>query len=97
MRVSTVVKKPTEKFSIGFQYSSVDLAENTTISSVAVSISPSGNADDLALEGTATIDGTTVAAMIKKGRDSYEYYVTFTTTTSAGQIFVDKVFVKVRA
>ena len=97
MRVSTIVKKPTEKFSVGFQYSSADLTENVTISSVVVAITPSSHADDLALEGAATIDGTTVAAMIKKGQDGYEYYVTFTTTTSAGQVFVDKVFVKVRA
>lgn len=97
MRVAVVRKRPGEKFSVGLKYSSADLAEGATIASVTVAITPSGTANDLVIVGNPTHDDEQVAAMIDKGRDGFEYYVTFTTTTSTGQIFVDKVFVKVRA
>jgi len=97
MRVAVVKKKPTEKFAVGFKYSTQDLAANATIQSVSVAITPTGDVNDLAVVGSPAKDDYTVSAMIEKGRDGYEYYVTFTVTTSVGQIFVDKIFVKVRA
>jgi len=96
MRVAVVKKRPDEKFAVGFKYATADLADNATITDVQVSISPSGEADDLAVVGSPAKSDYTVSAMIEKGRDGYEYYVTFTTTTSAGQVFQDKIFVKVR-
>ena len=97
MRVAVVKKKPDEKFAVGFKYSTADIAADATIQNCTVEITPTGDADDLAVVGVPSIDDYTVAAMIEKGRDGYEYYVTFTITTSAGQIFQDKIFVKVRA
>ena len=97
MRIAVVKKRPDEKFAVGFKYATADLSENATIQSVVTSISPSGDPDDLAVVGSPAYDDYTVSAMVEKGRDGYEYYVTFTTTTSAGQVFQDKIFVKVRA
>ena len=97
MRTAVVKKKPDEKFAVGFRYSTADLAKDATITNVQVSITPTGDADDLAVVGSPANDDYTVSAMLEKGRDGYEYYVTFTTTTSAGQVFQDKIFVKVRA
>jgi len=101
MRVSVVKKKPTEKFAVGFKYSTVDLAADATISNVSVAITDAeGEAvtdpNDLAIVGSPAKDDYTVSAMLEKGIDGSEYYVVFTTTTSAGQVFVDKIFVKVR-
>lgn len=97
MRIAVVKKKPDEKFAIGFRYSTADLTKDATITDVQVSIAPTGDPNDLAVVGTPGNDDYTVSAMVEKGRDGYEYYVIFTTTTSVGQIFQDKIFVKVRA
>jgi hypothetical protein len=100
MRYASVIKKPSEKFAVGFQYSSADLSEGATISSVVVTIDKVDTADSgsiLAVSGSASIDELQVAAVIEKGNDGKEYYVNFVTTTSAGYVFKDRVFVKVRA
>jgi len=97
MRTAVVKKKPEEKFAVGFRYSTADLAKDAIISSVTVSITPTGDINDLAVVGSPAKDDYTVSALLEKGRDGYEYYVTFTTETSVGQKFQDKIFVKVRA
>jgi len=100
MRVAVIKKKPDEKFAVGFKYSTADLAADATISTVVVNITRSDGetieTNDLAVVGSPAHDEYTVSAMIEKGQDAKEYYVTFTVTTSAGQIFQDKIFVKVR-
>ena len=96
MRVAVVKKKPAEKFAIGFKYSTADLTVDATIQSVVVAITPTELTGGLAIEGTPAKDDYTVSAVIKGGTDGHEYYVTFTVTTSKGQIFQDKIFVKVR-
>ena len=92
-RIPELTKKPEEKFAIGFQYVSPDLEENEYLTACTVSISP---ADGLEVDGDPEIKPTKVTQMIKSGTNGNEYYVKFETTTSAGHIFVDSIFVKVR-
>jgi len=97
MRTAVIKKKPNEKFAVGFRYSTADLAKDSTISTVEVTITPSGNASDLTVVGSPAKDDYVVSAMLQKGVDGVEYFVSFKTTTSAGQVFQDTIFVKVRS
>jgi hypothetical protein len=99
MRYAIITKRPDEKFAVGFQYSSADLANGATISSVTATIEKvdlTETTNVLAIVGTPVKEDFTVSAIIEKGNANKEYYVNFKTTTSAGYVFVDKVFVKVR-
>ena len=94
MKIPIVIKKPDEKFSIGFEYISPDLEEGATIASCEVSISPSGG---LVVDGSPVVEATKVSQVVKEGTDGVEYWVTFKTTTSGGHVYEDKIFVKVRS
>jgi len=100
MRVAIVKKKPAEKFAVGFKYSTADIQADATIDNVTVSITRADGeaitSQDLSIVGSPQVDDRTVGALIEKGINNLEYYVAFTVTTSANQIFKDKVFVKVR-
>jgi hypothetical protein len=95
MRIPEVSKRPGEKFAIGFKYKNPDLEEGSTITAVSVRITPN-EADGLAAVGVPVIVTDTVSQMVEKGVDKHEYYVIFTTTISSGNIFEDKLLVKVR-
>jgi hypothetical protein len=96
MRIPEIVKKPDEKFPIGFKYISPDLEEGATIASCTVTISPS-EVGGLAVDGNPVVEADKVSQTVQAGKDGSEYYVTFKVTTSGGHIYEDKIFVKVRA
>lgn len=95
MRIPEVSKRPGEKFAIGFRYINPDLEAGSTILSVEVAITPN-ETDGLSAVGFPVIVTDTVSQMIQAGIDGNEYYVTFRTTISSGNIFEDKLLVKVR-
>ena len=101
MRIAVVKKKPAEKFAVGFKYSTADIQADATIASVTAIVSRSDGeiieTDDLEILGSPAKDDRTVSAMLQKGQNGLEYYVTFNVTTSTGQVFQDKIFVKVRS
>ena len=101
MRIAVVKKKPDEKFAVGFKYSTADIQADATISTVEAVVARADGetieGTDLAILGSPAKDDRTVSAMVEKGQDGLEYYVTFTVTTSASQVFQDKIFVKVRS
>lgn len=96
MRIPEISKRPLEKFAIGFRYISPDLESGATIISVAVSMSPSNEVDGLEAVGVPVIASDTVSQMVEKGNNGKEYYVVFLTTISSGNVFEDKILVKVR-
>jgi len=97
MKIPEVTKKPYEEFSIGLRYSTPDLDEDETITSVVVSITSDEATPTLVVDGSPTItDGNTVAQQIKVGTANEEYKVIFKIATSAGYKFEDFIYVKVR-
>lgn len=84
-----IEKSVNGKFPIGKVYKEPDLDTSETISSVACSITPTGDADDLATVGSANIatDGKSFSWVVEKGLASTEYEVQFKVTTSGGKIF----------
>ena len=96
-RLLSIVKKPNEKYAVGLKYQAPDLEEGQSISSVSVSITPTTGVTPLIVDGSPSIDGDTVSQVIKAGVNGENYYVIFTTTTSIGHIYEDRIFVKVRS
>ena len=90
MAVQAIVEKSVNgRFPIGLRYTTPDLATDESISSVAATIAPTGDADDLATVGSASIDegGKEFSWTVEKGRVGYEYTVQFKVTTDAAKIY----------
>ena len=85
--------KTGEKMAIGLRYSAPDLESGETISTVACAVLPGTG---LTLVGAEVIDGDEVSQVVH-AVSAGEYVVTFTTTISSGQIYLDDYTVKVRA
>jgi hypothetical protein len=96
MRVPELIKRPNEMYAVGLRYTAPDLEEDESIISCTVTISP-GEAGGLKKSGLAVIDENVVSQIVYDGVDGNDYYVTFVTTTSAGHVYEDSIFVKVRA
>ena len=94
-----VTKRPDEIFPVGLRYSTPDLDEDETISSLMLEItSDDEETPILVVDGSPTIEfGTTVKQTIKLGTADVEYKVIFTATTSAGYVYEDFIYVKVRS
>ena len=95
MSVATLKKRPSERFPIGFKFSTPELADGETIVSAVITITPveSGGLSKL---GSAVIDTDTVTQVVEGGIDGNDYYVTYIVTTSVGNIFEGTILVFVR-
>jgi len=88
-----VIKKDTlDEWYVGFKYVSPDLESGETISAVDVSVDPSG----LTLSGAGVITGSSVAQFITGGTSGAAYIMTFKTTISSGNIFIDRHTIKIK-
>lgn len=96
-KIFEVEKKPDEKFAIGLKYTAPDLAEGESLVSAVVTITPSGEVDNLAKVGSVVVATDNISQMVEKGADGNEYTVIFKTTTSIGHVYEDAILVAVRA
>jgi hypothetical protein len=96
MIIPEIIKRPSERYTVGMKYLAPDLEEGATILSSTVVITPT-ETSGLAVWGSVSIDGNVVEQGIQAGLDGHNYYVTFTTRTSEDNIFEDSVYVKVRS
>ena len=85
----TVNKGTGETFYVGFTYSAPDLDTGETITTATVAATTGITV------GATVIDGAEVTAPVSGGTANTNYTVTFTVTTSAGNIFVDSLLVRV--
>ncbi|MFC1709500.1 hypothetical protein ACFL2J_05570 [Candidatus Omnitrophota bacterium] len=96
MRIPELTKRPNEMFAIGLQYVSPDLGEGEEVVSCLVSISPD-EPSGLQKSGSPVIEVDRVSQIVYSGEDGREYYVTFKTATSGGNVYEDFIFIKVRS
>ena len=95
MSISTMDKRVNEKFPIGLKYQAPDLEEGDTLASAIVSILPS-ETNGLEVVGNAVVEEDEVTQTVQKGISGHDYYVTFKVTTTLGNVYEDKILVKVR-
>lgn len=95
MRVAQLTKRPNEMFPVGLKYETPDLEEGSYVVSTVVTIKPD-DASGLKTSGSPELDGDEVRQVIYDGENGKNYDVIFTTTTSEGNIFEDRIFIKVR-
>lgn len=91
MKLATYTQQPNERYKRTAGYDEA-LDEGDTVASVALeSVDPVGlTVDNLAASSTAIVWWAT------GGTDGTTYKVTFTVTTTAGEIFEDEVFYKIK-
>jgi hypothetical protein len=80
---------PEESFAVGFQYTSEDLESGETILSATVT------ATSGLTVGLPAIVDTTVKVRVSGGTAGVFYTITFKIVTSAGNTYVDELFVKI--
>ena len=85
-----VEKRLAEVFTVGFTFSSPELAAGETITGGAGAVDPAG----LTINSTG-FTATTVYAMISAGVDGEEYQLTLTATTSAGHTLIGVILVRI--
>lgn len=90
--IEPLYKHTNEQYYIGFEYISPDIESGETITACDVTVSPVG----LTLSGAAVITGNEVAQFIAGGVSGTSYIVTFKTTISSGNIFVDEMRVHIK-
>jgi len=95
MIVPQLIKKPNEQYPIGLIYETPDIEGSETCSACEILISPS-ETGGLEVEGDPVVQSDRVSQEIKGGIDGHDYWVTFKTTTSIGNIYEDKIFIMVR-
>ena len=88
--IETLYKSPTENFPIGFTYSAPDLDSGESISSAVVTATTGLTV------GTPVVVSPRVTVRISGGTSGADYTVTFTITTSAANVYVDQILVRVR-
>lgn len=92
----TLDKHPDEEYSLGLEYEAPDLEQGETLVNGVVTITPSGEANDLVIKGSISVSDNIVSQLVEKGRDGIRYVVEFKVTTSVGHIYVDKILVNVK-
>lgn len=91
MKLATYTQQPSERYKRTAGYEESLDAGDTLVSIALKSVEPSGlTVDNLAASSTA------IAWWATGGTDGTTYKVTFTVTTTAGEIFEDEVFYKIR-
>ena len=88
-----VEKRADEIFSVGFTFSSPELAAGETITGITATVDPT-------LSGGLTVDSTSytdteVAIKIKAGIDGEEYQLICKATTSAGHTLIGVILVRI--
>ena len=96
MSIPQIIKKPNEEYPIGLIYETPDVETSETCQVCIVSIDLS-ETDGLKVDGDPVVQSDRVSQVIKGGVDGHDYWVTFKTTTSVGNIYEDKIFVMVRS
>lgn len=89
--VGYVPKDKDEKYPVALVYDNAGFATGETIVSAVVTVSPAG----LTIEGSASVAAKRVSQTISGGTPGTSYILTFTATTSAGNVYEDSVQVDI--